>query len=107
MRDGARVDITKCGNAHARWLLVECAQHYASATQSEQGTEPTPARSIGFSPGHQLARAEPVASSLHAFAGAATPAQQSDGGYRAGAMRFHLGTVAHPTLLSGTESPPV
>ncbi len=21
--------ITKCGNAHARWLLVECAQHYA------------------------------------------------------------------------------
>jgi len=24
-RQGA---ITKCGNAHARWLLVECAQHY-------------------------------------------------------------------------------
>ncbi len=23
--------ITKCGNAHARWLLVECAQHYATA----------------------------------------------------------------------------
>jgi transposase len=23
--------ITKCGNAHARWLLVECAQHYAAA----------------------------------------------------------------------------
>ena len=22
--------ITKCGNAHARWLLVECAQHYAA-----------------------------------------------------------------------------
>jgi transposase len=22
--------ITKCGNAHARWLLVECAQHYVS-----------------------------------------------------------------------------
>jgi len=30
-RQGA---ITKCGNAHARWLLVECAQHYATA-QSE------------------------------------------------------------------------
>jgi transposase len=27
-RQGA---ITKCGNAHARWLLVECAQHYATA----------------------------------------------------------------------------
>jgi transposase len=23
--------ITKCGNAHARWLLVECAQHYVTA----------------------------------------------------------------------------
>ncbi len=22
--------ITKCGNSHARWLLVECAQHYAT-----------------------------------------------------------------------------
>ena len=22
--------ITKCGNAHARWLLVECAQHYVA-----------------------------------------------------------------------------
>ena len=22
--------ITKCGNPHARWLLVECAQHYAA-----------------------------------------------------------------------------
>jgi len=27
-RQGA---ITKCGNAHLRWLLVECAQHYATA----------------------------------------------------------------------------
>jgi hypothetical protein len=22
--------ITKCGNSHVRWLLVECAQHYAA-----------------------------------------------------------------------------
>jgi transposase len=22
--------ITKCGNSHARWLLVECAQHYVT-----------------------------------------------------------------------------
>jgi transposase len=26
-RQGA---ITKCGNAHARWLLIECAQHYVA-----------------------------------------------------------------------------
>ncbi len=37
--------ITKCGNAHARWLLVECAQHYASAAQSLQRVEPASARS--------------------------------------------------------------
>jgi transposase len=28
--------ITKCGNAHARWLLVECAQHYATAPKVSQ-----------------------------------------------------------------------
>jgi transposase len=26
-RQGA---ITKCGNPHARWLLIECSQHYAT-----------------------------------------------------------------------------
>ena len=93
--------ITKCGNAHARWLLVECAQHYATPAQSKQGTEPAPGRSIGRGAGDQLASAEPVASSLHASVGAATPAQQGDRGYRAGAMRFYLGTVAHATLLPG------
>ena len=29
-RQGA---ITKCGNAHARWLLVECAPHYAAPSK--------------------------------------------------------------------------
>ena len=28
--------ITKCGNAHARWLLVECAQHYAAPLKVSQ-----------------------------------------------------------------------
>src|SRR5437667_3744930 len=28
--------ITKCGNAHARWLLVECAQHYAKPPKVSQ-----------------------------------------------------------------------
>ena len=26
-------EVTKCGNPHARWLLVECAQHYANPTK--------------------------------------------------------------------------
>lgn len=30
--DGRRQGgITKCGNPHARWLLIECSQHYALA----------------------------------------------------------------------------
>src|SRR5437899_11771293 len=28
--------ITKCGNAHASWLLVECAQHYATTPKVSQ-----------------------------------------------------------------------
>src|SRR5437762_11719046 len=28
--------ITKCGNAHARWLLVECAQHYVTPPKVSQ-----------------------------------------------------------------------
>ena len=28
--------ISKCGNAHARWLLVECAQHYAAPPKVSQ-----------------------------------------------------------------------
>ncbi len=32
-RQGA---ITKCGNAHARWLLVECAQHYVTPPKVSQ-----------------------------------------------------------------------
>ena len=36
--------ITKCGNSHVRWLLVECAQHYADPAQSEPGIKPAPGR---------------------------------------------------------------
>src|SRR5205809_7744328 len=32
--------ITKCGNAHARWLLVECAQHYALPPKVRQELSP-------------------------------------------------------------------
>ena len=52
--------ITKCGNAHARWLLVECAQHYAtppkvsahlSRRQQGQGQE---VRAISWRAQHRL-----------------------------------------------------
>jgi transposase len=89
--------ITKCGNAHARWLLVECAQHYVAPPKVSKELS---RRQEGES--HEVrARAKPAASSLHASFGAATPAKQGHRGYCAGAVRFYLGTVAHPTLLPG------
>jgi transposase len=46
--------ITKCGNAHARWLLVECAQHYATPpkvsaqlSRRQQG-QPSEVRAISW-----------------------------------------------------------
>ncbi|MDZ4862754.1 MAG: transposase [Gemmatimonadota bacterium] len=33
-RQGA---ITKCGNPHARWLLIECSQHYATPPKVSKG----------------------------------------------------------------------
>lgn len=50
-RQGA---ITKCGNAHARWLLVECAQHYVSPPKvskelsRRQQSQPREVRAISW-----------------------------------------------------------
>jgi len=56
-RQGA---ITKCGNAHARWLLVECAQHYATPpkvshqlSRRQQGQEKE-VRAISWRAQHRL-----------------------------------------------------
>jgi len=54
--------ITKCGNAHARWLLVECAQHYASPpkvskelSRRQQG-QPQEVRAISWRAQNRLHR---------------------------------------------------
>jgi transposase len=56
-RQGA---ITKCGNAHVRWLLVECAQHYArppkvsaQLSRRQQG-QPPPVRALSWKAQHRL-----------------------------------------------------
>ena len=54
--------ITKCGNTHARWLLVECAQHYATPPKVSKELSRRQETSIGSGACHQLARPEPVAS---------------------------------------------
>jgi transposase len=58
-RQGA---ITKCGNAHARWLLVECAQHYATPpkvskelSRSQEG-QPREVRAISWRAQNRLHR---------------------------------------------------
>jgi transposase len=52
--------ISKCGNAHARWLLVECAQHYATPpkvsahlSRRQQG-QPNEVRAISWRAQHRL-----------------------------------------------------
>jgi len=52
--------ISKCGNAHARWLLVECAQHYATSpkvsahlSRRQQG-QPAQVRAISWKAQHRL-----------------------------------------------------
>jgi transposase len=72
-RQGA---ITKCGNAHARWLLVECAQHYAAPPKVSK----------------ELSR--------HQQNGAPAAAQQSDGSSGARAVRFYLRITPHSSVLS-------
>jgi transposase len=54
--------ITKCGNAHARWLLVECAQHYATPpkvsahlSRRQQG-QPQEVRAISWRAQNRLHR---------------------------------------------------
>jgi transposase len=54
--------ITKCGNAHARWLLVECAQHYAAPpkvskelSRRQQG-QPREVRAISWKAQNRLHR---------------------------------------------------
>jgi transposase len=71
--------ITKCGNAHVRWLLVECAQHYA-----------TPPKVSAHLSRRQQGQAREVCAiswraqnRLHETPGATPPAQQGDGGDRA------------------------
>jgi transposase len=48
--------ITKCGNAHARWLLVECAQHYEVSSILRSGV---------FRNRKETALCNPTAASTH------------------------------------------
>ena len=54
--------ITKCGNAHARWLLVECAQHYVTPPKvskelsRRQENQPREVRAISWRAQNRLHR---------------------------------------------------
>ena len=54
--------ITKCGNAHLRWLLVECAQHYAAPPKvskelsRRQENQPQEVRAISWRAQNRLHR---------------------------------------------------
>ena len=102
MINGVRAAITKCGNAHARWLLVECAQHYATPpkvskelSRRQEGQQPHEVRAISWRAQNRLH------GRFARLSDAPAPAQQGDGGDRAGALRLYLGTLAHAILLPG------
>ena len=102
LRVSRRQGISPSAVPHLRWLLVECAQHYAAA-ESEQGTEPTPA---GQS---QQVRAS-VGKRRTACMGVTPdpgPALQRNKAIVAVARGsgIYLGTVAHPTLLRSLARP--
>jgi transposase len=52
--------ISRCGNGHARWLLVECAQHYALAPKvskelsRRQEQQPSPVRALSWKAQNRL-----------------------------------------------------
>src|SRR5438128_1485429 len=70
------------------------------AAQSLQRTEPPAAKPTASGTVAQLESTEPVASTLPAPDGAPAPAQQSDRGSSARAVRFYLGVTPHPGVLS-------
>ena len=98
--------ISKCGNAHVRWLLVEPRKHSGLRYPAKglEGAEQAAGRPVAGGPGDQLAGAEPPAHSLPTSFRAAPAAQQSDRGDRARALRLYLGTLADPALLRGRAS---
>jgi transposase len=57
-----RGHITKCGNSHVRWLLVECAQHYATPPKvskelsRRQEDQPQEVRAISWKAQNRLHR---------------------------------------------------
>ena len=53
--------ITKTGNSHARWLLIEAAQHYRLSSQGKQGTQRPAARAKSGDQSLRLESADPAA----------------------------------------------
>ena len=72
-RQGA---ITKCGNSHARWMLVECSQHYRKAPKVSAVLSQTTGGPGQGGQGTLLAHAEPAPQTLRQTQGAGQTRQQ-------------------------------
>ena len=88
-RQGA---ITKTGNGHARWMLIECASHYrmppkvSPQLSARQGGQSREVKAIAW-------RAQERAQqTLQTPVGTGDPPQQGGGVRRAGTVRVPLGT---------------
>src|SRR5215469_1242114 len=92
--------ITKCGNAHARWLLVECAQHYAAPPKvskelsRRQQNQSRAVRTLSWKAQNRLHQRYCRLMARRLLA------QQSDGSGSARAVRLYLGITPHSGVLS-------
>jgi transposase len=91
--------ITKTGNSHARWILIECAQHYA--------TPPKVSKELSHRQSRQsrevLALSWKAQNRLHSrfvrLAARRLMAQQNRCRHRSRTLCLHLGPSAQPELL--------
>ena len=88
--------ITKCGNSHLRWLLVECAQHYATPPKVSSAPEPAPGRSTQGR----------CARSAGARSTACTIATPGSSGGASSATRRSWRSRASSAVLSGSSCAP-
>lgn len=96
-RQGA---ITKCGNAHARWILIQSAQAYGKPGQSLGPTQQTPGRTTSGSEESMLASPESTLRVLPSSQGPRNAGEQGHRSSGAGTLCLPLGTSPTPPRSS-------
>ena len=100
-RQGA---ITKTGNSHARWILIECAQHYAAPPKVSKELSHRQSGQSREVLALSWKAPKPAPLPLCTFGRKAPHAQQDRRRYRSRTLRLHLGPSVQPELLFAKRS---